>query len=202
VKRRVSQFTPAVVRYPLRGAAKILVLVVLAASVATPAAAQRTLASLSSGDRIRISIESSGSSLQGTGRVVTASQDTVVVQTRENGRQVTRSIPRDQITRLDVSVGETRGRKSQFAGIGFLVGVGIAQLIPRERSQGPTFFLDDNDLSALSNALLLGGMGAGIGAFVGRAREDWRRVSLDATHVSLRAPLTGRGVALGATIAF
>ena len=200
MRRPITQFRQADVRYLIRGATKILVLMVLAASVPTSATAQRTLGSLSSGDRIRITTASSGSSLQGTGRIVTASQDTIVVQSQENGRQVTRSIPRDQITRLDVSMGQRRGRKSQFAGIGFLVGIGLAQLIPHESETGPAF-VSEEDIDHLFNVLALGGVGAGIGAFVGRAQEDWRRVSLGPPAVSLRAP-RGRGVALGATIAF
>jgi hypothetical protein len=176
-------------------------LMALAASVPTSAAAQRTLGSLSTGERIRISTTSSASSSH-TGRIVTASEDTVVVHSTEDGRQVTRSIPRDQITRIDVSMGQRRGRKGQFAGIGFLVGAGIAQLLPRQESQGATSILDEDDIAELGDALLLGGLGAGIGAYLGRAHEDWRRVSLGTTQVSLRAPRSGRGVAVGATIAF
>lgn len=200
MRRLVTQFTPADVRYLLRGVAKMLVLMLLAASVPTAAAAQRTLGSLSSGERIRISTATSGTSPR-VGTIVTAGPDTVVVQSHENGRQVTQSIPRDQITRLDVSMGRTRGRKSQFAGIGFLVGVGVAQLISRDRSEGPAI-VDEEDIDALVDGLLIGGIGAGIGAYVGRAREDWRRVSLGSTQVSLRVPRSGNGVGVGARVAF
>ena len=201
MRRLVTQFMAAAdVRYLLRSAAKLLVLTVLIAAGPAAATAQTTLGSLSSGERIRISTASSGTSPR-VGTVVTAGPDTVVVQSHENGRQVTESIPRDQITRLDVSVGQTRGRKSQFAGIGFLVGVGVAQLISRDRSEG-TAIVDEEDIDALFDALLIGGIGAGIGAYVGRAREDWRRVSLGPTQVSLRVPRSGHGVGIGARIAF
>jgi hypothetical protein len=200
MRRPVSQFMPADVRHHLRGAAKMVVLMVLAASGPSSAGAQRTLGSLSSGERIRISTASSGTSPR-VGTIVRAGPDTVVVQSQENGRQVTQSVPRDQITRLDVSMGQTRGRKSQFAGIGFLVGVGVAQLISRDHSEGPAI-VDEEDIDALFDGLLIGGIGAGIGAYLGRAREDWRRVSLGTTQLSLRVPRSGHGVGVGARIAF
>ena len=188
-------------RYVLRDLATILVLVAQATCLPALAGAQVGVAGLESGARVRVSASSLGSSPR-IGRVVTATQDSLVLHTTVDGRPVTRSIARDQITRIDVSVGQRQGRKGQFAGIGFLVGAGIAQLIPREQSEGATSFLDEDDLNELGDALLLGGLGAGVGAYLGRAREDWRRVSLGATQLSLRAPRAGRGVAVGATIAF
>lgn len=197
MRRQVTQFTAAAsARNLLRGAATMLMLTALAGSVPAVAAAQASLGFLQKGDRIRISSASSGSSPR-TGRLVAASEDTIVVQTNENGRMVTQTIPRTEITRLDVSMGAGGSHSSQFAGIGFFVGAGIAQLIPRGSSQEMVM-----DFDALADGLLLGGLGAAIGAYIGRAQEDWRRVPLGAAQVSLRHPQSGRGIGVGATIAF
>jgi len=184
----------------LRGVRKLMVPVALAVWLPAGAAAQTTLADLAGGSRVRVSATSLGSSPL-TARVVSASPDTLVVQTAEDGRRTTLRIPASQITRLDVSRGLGRGRKSQFAGIGFLVGAGIAQLISHE-SSGTSPGLDEGDIGEFTDSVLLGGIGAAIGAYLGRAQEDWRRVQLGETQLSLRLPLTTRGAGLRAAIAF
>ncbi|PYP79400.1 MAG: hypothetical protein DMD35_08210 [Gemmatimonadetes bacterium] len=192
----MAQFTAvASARSLLRGAKKLIMLAALASSVPAGAAAQSAFGSVSSGDRIRISTAMPDSST-GTGRVVSVSEDTLVVRTNQNGREITRAFPRSQITRLDVSMGASRGRKSQYAGFGLLVGLGIAQLLPHEEGSL------DGAADFVADALLLSGLGAGIGAYLGRSHEGWRRVRLGASRVSLNLPRSGQGVGLRASMAF
>ena len=201
MRRPVTQRSTAVDVGPFRRAAtKALLLLMVTASVPTLAAGQQTLADLAGGMRVRVSAASLGSSPR-VGRVVAASQDTLVVQTTDGGRQIRQALPHAQITRLDVSRGPGRGHKSQYAGIGFLVGAGIAQLIPHNSSQDSPF-IDDGDVAELTDGILLGGLGAAVGAYLGRAREEWRRVPVTATQVSLSLPRSGRGVGVGASISF
>jgi hypothetical protein len=198
MRRPVAQFRAVQsARSLLRVAAKLIVLAALAASVPGGAAAQSAFGSISIGDRIRIST-AAPDSLMGTAQVLSATEDTLVVRTKQNGRAITRAFARGQITRLDVSMGQSRSHKSQFAGIGFLVGIGIAELIHREDEGGPSFIDDDKFV----DGLLLGGLGAGIGAYLGRSHENWRRVPLGAPRVSLSLPRSGRGVGLRASLAF
>ena len=201
MQAQVTRFTTrSDVRYVLRDMARMLVLVALTASLPAAAAAQSSLDDLAAGTRVRVSAASFGSSPR-IGRVVRASRDSLVVQTTDGRRLSAQAIPSSQITRLDVSWGAGRGHKSQFAGIGFLVGAGIAQLIPHEDSQESPY-IGDGDVSGFVDGLLLGGLGAAIGAYLGRAREDWRRVPLGATQLSLRVPQSGKGLGIGATVAF
>jgi hypothetical protein len=198
MRRPVAQFTAvASARSLLRVAAKLIVLAALAASVPGGAAAQSAFESISIGDRIRIST-AAPDSLMGTARFVSATEDTLVVRTKQNGREITRAIARGRITRLDVSMGQSGSHKSQFAGIGFLVGAGIGKYMHRDDEVGPSFL----DGDGLGDMLLLGGLGAGIGAYVGRSHERWRRVPLGAPRVSLSLPRSGRGVGLRASMAF
>src|SRR5215204_3796218 len=151
MRRPMAQFTAvASARSLLRVTAKLIVLASFAASVPGGAAAQSAFGSISIGDRIRISAAPLGSSTR-TGQVVAASQDTLVVRTTENGRELTQAIPLSQISRLDVSMGESRGRKSQFAGIGLFVGLGTARLLPHEEGS------IDGTADFLADALLLSG---------------------------------------------
>jgi hypothetical protein len=201
MRRPVAQFRAVQsARSLLRVAAKLIVLAALAASVPGGAAAQSAFGSISVGDRIRIST-AAPDSMMGTAQFLSATDDTLVVRTKQNGREITRAISRGRITRLDVSMGRTRSHKSQFAGIGFLVGAGIGKYIHRDDPVGPAF-LDEAAVDGLMDALLLGGLGAGIGAFIGRPHERWRRVPLGAPRVSLSLPRTGRGVGLSASMAF
>ena len=201
MRRRATQFTAVSnTRSLIRGAAKLILLAALAASVPGGAAAQDAFGSLSRGDRIRIST-AAPDSLTGTARFLSLTEDTLVVQTRENGRETTRAIPRSRITRLEVSAGASRGRKSQFAGIGFLVGAGIGKLIPHDENDG-TVILSEGDVDTLMDMLLLGGIGAGFGALVGRSHETWRRVPLGAPRLSLRLPRSGSGTGLRVSMAF
>ena len=198
MRRPVAQFTAvASARSLLRVAAKLIVLAALAASVPGGAAAQSAFGSISVGDRIRIST-AAPDSMMGTAQFLSATEDTLVVRTKQNGREITRAIARGRITRLDVSMGQSRSHKSQFAGIGVLVGAGIGKYMHRNDEVGPAFF----DGRGLGDILLLGGLGAGIGAFLGRPYERWRRVPLGAPRVSLSLPRTGRGVGLSASMAF
>jgi len=201
MRRPVAQFTAvASARSLLRVAAKLIVLTALTAFVPGGAAAQSAFGWVSAGDRIRISAAPLGSSTR-TGRVVAAGEDTLVVRTKDDGRELTHAIPRSQITRLDVSTGQSRGHKSQFAGIGFLVGAGIGKFIHRDDEVGPAF-IDEKTVDGLMDILLLGGVGAGVGAYLGRSHESWRRVPLAAPRVSLSLPRSGRGVGLRASMAF
>jgi hypothetical protein len=200
MRRQVAQFTAvASARFPVRAAATLLMLAALAASAPSGVAAQSAFGAVSIGDRIRISAAPLGTSAR-TGQVVAASEDTLVVRTKENGRDITRAIPRDQITRLDVSTGTGRGYKSQLAGFGFLVGAGVAKYIHRNDEVGPAFF--EGAADDLTDLVLLGGLGAGVGAYLGRARESWRGVPLGAPRVSLSLPRSGRGVGMRASFAF
>jgi len=201
MRRQVAQFTAvASARFPVRGAATLLMLAALAASAPARVAAQSAFGWVSIGDRVRVNAAALGTSAL-TGRVVAASEDTLVVRTKENGRDITRAIPRDQITRLDVSTGAGRGHKSQFAGVGFLAGAGLGKFIHRNDDAGPAFF-DEKAADALADMLLLGGLGAGVGAYLGRSQESWRGVPLGAPRVSLSLPRSGRGVGMRASFAF
>ena len=84
MRRPVAQFIAvASARSLFRIAAKLIVLAVLTTSVPGGAAAQGSFGSVATGDRIRISAAPLGSSTR-TGRVLAASEDTLVVRTKDD----------------------------------------------------------------------------------------------------------------------
>ena len=106
------------------------------------------------------------------------------------------TLARDQITRLDVHRG-SKSRALLGAGIGF--GVGVALGFAACAGSGGSPCRSEGEGSPAGFALVLGGVGAGLGALVGLLfRTDrWEAVPMEGIHVTFTPVYDGQpGLAL------
>jgi len=191
--------------------ARFLSVLVLVAIAPEYSAAQSGLASLSPGTRVRVKAASLGPSAR-SARVVSAGADTLVVRPDGEG-DFTVTLPRTEITQLDVSVGRsTRKARLALAGaaVGGLVGVvvGVATFTD-PCVENPAicagWFYETQGSAAFGG--FVGGalVGAAAGAIAGHfwTTDRWAPRPLHLQSAVLRvvpAPSRGRSVALVLTV--
>jgi len=174
-------------------------------------AAQTGLASLQPGARVRVRAASLGPTARAA-RVVSASDETIVVRPDgASGFDVT--VPRAEITQLDVSVGR-RTRKGRFALVGFGAGTVVGWIAGAATYSDPCktepaacsgFFYETRGGDAFAGAVIGAVLGAVGGAITGQVwtADRWTQHPLGAQGASLRilpAPNGGRSVALVLTM--
>jgi hypothetical protein len=158
--------------------------------VAVPSALQSQTAMVRAwpvavGSRIRVQTPAFGKE-EGTAALVT--KDSLIF--RGDNDTAYQPIPLTQITKLDVSTGKY-SRKGMFAGVGFIFGAGVGAILGAASYPKPTC---DNRVqicfnnvvgpgsrssSAVLGGVLLGLVGAAVGAFVGSQQIDtWAPVVL------------------------
>ena len=191
---------------------RLLVVLTLFGIVAPErSAAQAGLASLWPGARVRVKAASLGPTSR-TARVVAASVDTIVLRPDgASGFDVT--VPRGEITQLDVSVGR-RTRKARFALIGLGAGSVVGGIAGAASYSDPCkteaaicagFFYETRGSDAFAGAVAGALLGAVAGAIAGQLSptDQWKQHSLGTHGSSLRilpAPNRGRSVALVLTM--
>jgi len=191
--------------------ARFLSVLVLVAIAPEYSAAQSGLASLSPGTHVRVKAASLGPSAR-SARVVSAGADTLVVRPDGEG-DFTVTLPRTEITQLDVSVGRsTRKARLALAGaaVGGLVGVvvGVATFTD-PCVENPAicagWFYETQGSAAFGG--FVGGalVGAAAGAIAGHfwTTDRWAPRPLHLQSAVLRvvpAPSRGRSVALVLTV--
>ena len=190
-----------------------LLSVLMLAAIAAPeySAAQSGLASLTPGTHVRVKAPPLGSSAR-SGHVVSAGADTLVVRP-DDERGFTVTVPRTEITQLDVSVGRsTRKARLALAGAaaGGLVGVvaGVATFTDpcvANPAVCAGWFYETQGSAAFGG--FVGGalLGAAAGAIAGHfwTTDRWEPHPLRLQSASLRvlpAPNRGRSVALVLTM--
>jgi hypothetical protein len=177
------------------------VLLVAPCALAAQDATQAWL--LTPGRRVRVAYAGDGARI---GTLIELAADTLAVQW-ENGAGTAR-MARTRVNRLDVSRGMRGSERGSRAKVGFAVGAGLGLLIGYVSSKS-----DDNcaagdacdiasGLATGIGALMLGGIGAGIGAISGRASESWENVPLSPSRMGLVVPVRGHGAGVGLALAF
>jgi hypothetical protein len=159
---------------------------------------------LTPGRRVRVAYAGDGARI---GTLIELAADTLAVQW-ENGAGTAR-MARTRVNRIDVSRGMRGGDKGSRAKVGFAVGAGLGLLIGAVSSKSNdgcagSDSCDDivNGLATGIGALMLGGIGAGIGAISGRASESWENVPLSPSRMGLVVPVSGRGAGVGLAVGF
>lgn len=140
---------------------------------------------VAAGSRVRVQTPAFGKE---EGTAVSVTGDSLIFRAADDA--AFQPIPLAQITKLDVSTG-TYSRKGMFAGVGFLIGAGVGAIAGAESYPKPT--CDSrvqtcfNNLvgpgsrksSAILGGVLVGLVGAAVGAFVGADPIDrWAPVTL------------------------
>jgi hypothetical protein len=161
--------------------------ILLAASLLTPVLASAQMAPspewpVTAGSAVRIESPVLGSGLH-KGNVATATADTLVFQpTAREAAAI--SIATPNISRLEIARGQTT-HKARGAGIGFLVGAAAGAVLGAATYQkqdcGAAICLvpDSRSFDAFVGGILLGGVGAIVGAFMGsRPTEAWVPVAI------------------------
>ena len=148
---------------------------------------------LAQGARVRVTA-SGALRQQLTGNILTQDEKTLTI-IDEGGQSV--KVPRERVTRLDVSW----GRKRQVLP-GLLIGAAagglIAAVLPLCDSYGGTCSTRGELLTG--GVVGFGAIGAVVGAFV--KSDKWVEIPLDRGRVTLRAGPSRRGVGLALTLVF
>ncbi len=150
------------------------------------------------GQRLRVTARDSIGQPSGrlVGTLVTVTAEHIVVERR--GDQLT--MPRELVTRLEVSRGQ-RSKRGTGAVIGFLLGAGVGAVVGVASCQADGQGDCRRD-AALIGVAAVGALGAGIGAIVGAGKTDrWEEVPLDQLRVSFAPQRDGR-IALGVLVRF
>jgi len=181
------------------------VLLVVASGAAHAQATGSTPSPLQPGTRIRTSVAGVGTV---TGRVVGVTGDTLRVA--RDGTADTMSVARSSLTWLDVSTSQHK-RRWVGAGVGFLAGAALGGIIGAATYQEPTcapdaWFCDfgGRGMEAAGDGILLGSVGAIVGAIVGAGRADtWQPVDPhQSARLQLTVPRAAGRYSLGATLRF
>lgn len=168
--------------------------------------AQSGLASLSPGEHVRVTAAPLGPEAH-TARVVSASADTLVVRPDDaHGFDVT--LPRAEITRLEVSVGRET-RRARFAVIGSAIGMAGGMIVGAVTYSDPcesnpaacaTWFSHESQRAAVVLDAISGALeGAAVGAIVGQfwTTDRWGPRPPSRQSASLRVtPAWDRGPAV------
>jgi hypothetical protein len=149
---------------------------------------------LAQGDRVRVTMRYDAGTVHPVGSVVRRANDTLFLRLATGGAPL--PIPESTIETVEVS-----GGRHTKAGQGALIGLAVGSL--GGAVLGGISACDDwctPAQGALALGVIMGGLGAGLGALVGSmdTRERWHPVSWSHERVTLG--LHGNGVAL--TIAF
>ena len=159
---------------------------------------------LTPGARVRVSYAGQDARV---GTLVALAPDTLAVEWADGAG--TARMARTRVTRLDVSRGIRGSERGSRAKVGFAVGAGAGLLIGVVSSKSNSecngsSACDDvvNGLATGIGALMLGGIGAAVGAISGGASEKWENVRLTPPHMGLVIPVRGHGAGLGMALAF
>ena len=161
------------------------------------------------GTRVRVTHPGEG---RRVGTVLAFTSDSLTV--RWDAADAASTLPLARVTRVEVSRGRL-SRKRRGAGRGFLVGASAGALLGLTMYEKPACARDAIDGwcqdfgrvgGAVGSGLLIGGVGAAVGAIVGsRQRDRWQEVTLDAkrARVGLFTPSSReRTIGLAAAISF
>src|SRR5215218_8691098 len=158
---------------------------------------------LTPGRRVRVTYAGDNARV---GTLVALAPDTLAVQWADGAG--TARMSRTRVTRLDVSRGIRPSDRKARAQVGFAVGGGLGLLIglvsSKSNSQCASSTCDDivNGLATGIGALMLGGIGAAVGAISGGASEDWEDVRLTRPRLGVVIPARAHGTGLGLALAF
>jgi hypothetical protein len=159
---------------------------------ATPLGTLEQSRELPEGTRVRVTGPDDVRRRQ-TGNILTMDEKTLTIIDRA-GQHV--KIPRERVTRLDVS----SGKKGNALG-GLLIGaVGGALLGLTSGTESCEWFCPSPGEVAAVTGAFFGGIGAGVGHFV--KTEKWVKMPLDRVYVGLRPGRSGQGGSLSLTVAF
>jgi len=159
---------------------------------------------LTPGARVRVSYAGERARV---GTLVALAPDTLEVQWAD-GAGIAR-MARTRVARLAVSRGIRESERGSRAKVGFAIGGGLGLLIGMVSSKSNSqceisTTCDDiaNGLATGIGALMLGGIGAAVGAISGGASENWEDVRLTPARVGVVMPARGHGTGIGLALAF
>jgi hypothetical protein len=159
--------------------------ILFAASLMTPVLATAQMAAspewpVTAGSAVRIESSVLGSGLH-KGSVVMATYDTLLFQPKADAPPIPIATP--NIIKLDVASGQ-HTHKARGALLGFLIGAGAgavlgAAIYKQPDCAGYCVLPDTRSLDAAFGAVLLGGVGAAVGALMGaHPTETWVHVAV------------------------
>jgi hypothetical protein len=157
---------------------------------------------LAPGRRVRVAYAGEDARI---GTLIALAPDTLAVEWANGGG--TARMARTRVTKLDVSRGMRPGEKGSRAKVGFAVGAGLGLLIGAVSSKSNSDCVGVCDDVASGHAtgigaLLLGGIGAAVGAVSGRASEHGENVPLSPPPVGMVIPARRHGPSIGLALAF
>jgi hypothetical protein len=139
------------------------------------------------------------------GTLIALAPDTLVVRWADGAEPA--RLARAGVMRLDVSRGTRAVDRGQRAKYGFYIGAGIGLLLGAaipQKNEGCDYSVCDDldDLATGVTSLMLGGVGAAVGAATGRGADIWENVRLTPPRVGLVLPARGQGTGVSLSFAF
>jgi hypothetical protein len=138
------------------------------------------------------------------GKLLALDEATMTIETEGQPRPPI-VVPRPEIKKLEVSTRKSRkGRAALIgAGMGALIGGALGYSLADDCSREELFCIfpkEDRSKDALGGALLVGALGAGLGALIGPG-ERWQERPVAQLRLTV-APTRGRGAAISLALRF